>query len=193
MFSLPAAIKAEIEKAYGQPLTYPADCHRLALSIRDSLNETIGVTTLKRILGFVSDVKEPRLSTLDILAKYCGFGDYEEMKRAVAGAGDSDFENEPDIEVASLSPGSVVRFEYLPDRKVKLRYLGDSEFEVVESESGSLQKGDIITVSSFINDAPLIVSKVMRDGSDLGRYTAGKVSGISNLYLEEPESDARYS
>ena len=85
MFSLPAAIKDEIERAYCEPLKYPAGCHRLALSIRVSLNETIGVTTLKRLFGFVSDVKEPRLSTLDILANYCGFGDYEEMKRADLG------------------------------------------------------------------------------------------------------------
>lgn len=190
MFSLPAAIKAELERVYGQPLKYPADCNRLALSIRDSLNETIGVTTLKRILGFVSDVKEPRLSTLDILAKYCGFCDYDEMKRKIAGGGDSDFEKEPDINVSNISPGAILGFEYLPDRKVKLCYLGNSEFEVLKSENGSLREGDIISVSSFINGSPLIVNMVMRSGSDLGRYTAGKVSGISNLYLEELDIDA---
>ena len=190
MFSLPTAIKGEIERVYGQPLLYPADCHRLALSIRDTLNETIGVTTLKRLLGFVSDVKDPRLSTLDILAKYCGYDDYEEMKRVVAGAGDSDFEKKPDIVVSNISLGSIVGFEYLPDRKVRLCFIGDTEFEVLESENGSLRKGDIITVSCFIENSPLIVSKVMREGSDLGRYIAGKVSGISSLYLEEPSENA---
>ena len=184
MFSLPNAIKAEIERVYGQPLRYPADCHRLSLSIRSALNETIGVTTLKRILGFVSDVKEPRLSTLDILAKYCGFSDYEEMKREAAGGGDSDFEETPDIKADSLAPGSIVGFEYLPDRKVKLRYLGGLEFEVSESVNSSLKVGDIATVACFIENSPLVVSYVSRGGVDLGRYTAGKVSGISNLYLE---------
>ena len=190
MFSLPSAVKAEIERAYGVPILYPADCHRLSLSIRNSLNETIGVTTLKRLFGFVSDVIEPRRSTLDILARYCGFGDYEEMKRAVAATGDSDFESEPNIVVSNLSPGSIVGFEYLPDRKVRLRFIGNQEFEVVESVNGSLREGDIISVSSFIENTPLIVSKVMRDGTDLGRYTAGKVSGISSLYLEEPSENA---
>ena len=190
MFSLPIAIKAEIERAYGQPLKYPADCHCLALSIRDSLNETIGVTTLKRIFGFVSDVKEPRISTLDILAKYCGFSGYEEMKREVGGDGDSDFEENPDISSADLTPGDTVSFEYLPDRRVRLRYLEANNFEVLECENGSLRKGDIVAVSSFIENSPLIVSRVMRDDSDLGRYTAGKVSGISNLYLEKSDSNA---
>ena len=190
MFSLPETIKAEIERVFGQPLKYPAECHRLALSVRNSLNETIGVTTLTRLFGFVSDVIEPRSSTLDILARYCGFDDYVEMKRAVAGAGDSDFEKEPDIKVSTLMPGSTVGFEYLPDRKVRLHYLGDSEFEVIASENGSLQEGDIITLSCFIENSPLIVSKVVRGSSDLGRYIAGKSSGIFSLYLKEPESDA---
>ena len=193
MFSIPAAIKEEIERVFGQPLKYPADCQRLALSVRDTLNETIGVTTLKRLFGFVSDVIEPRRSTLDILAKYCGFDDYEEMKKAVSGAGDSDFEKEPDIKASSLLKDSIVGFQYLPDRKVKLRYLGESEFEVLLSENSSLKEGDVITVSSFLENSPLIVSKVMRDSSDLGRYTAGKASGIFSLYLKEPDSDASYS
>lgn len=187
MFLLPAAIKAEIERAYGQPLKYPADCQRLAMSIRERLNETIGVTTLKRLMGFVSDVQEPRLSTLDILARYCGFCDYDDLQRYVARAGDSDFEVEPDISASALAPGSIVGFEYLPDRKVRLRYLGNCEFEVLTCENGSLQAGDIITVTNFVAQSPLIVGRVMRDGVDLGRYTAGKVSGISNLYLEEPD------
>ena len=184
MFSLPAAVKAEIERIYGNQLKYPADCHNLALCIRESLNETIGVTTLKRLFGFVSDVNEPRMMTLDILARYCGYRNYEEMKRKVAAEGDSDFEKDPDIKVSALRPGSIVGFEYLPDRKVKLRFLGGSEFEVLACENGSLKEGDVITISSFVENSPLIANSVVRNGVDLGRYTAGKVSGISNLYLE---------
>lgn len=188
MFTLPAAVKAEIERSFGQPLKYPADCDRLAMSIREAINETIGVTTLKRLFGFVFDVNEPRLSTLDILARYCGFNNYEDLKREVAGAGDSDFEDEPDIKVEELSPGCLISFEYLPDRKVKLRYLGNSQFEVLVSENSSLREGDIITLSGFVKDSPLIAGSVIRNGTNLGRYTAGKVSGISNIYLEEPDA-----
>ena len=185
MFSLPAVIKAEIERVYGQPLKYPADCHCLALSIRDSINEAVGVTTLKRIFGFVSDVKEPRISTLDILARYCGFSDYEEMKRKVASEGDSDFEEEPDIVSARLQPGSLVKFAYLPDRKVTLRHVGGSKFMVIESENGSLGKGDMVTIPYFNKNMPLIVTEVERNGKSLGRYVAGKVSGLISLELAE--------
>ena len=186
MFSLPVVVKTEIERTYGRPLMYPADCQGLAISIRESINETIGVTTLKRLFGFVSDVMEPRVSTLDVLARYCGFSDYGAMTRELAGNGDSDFEKAPDISSYELAPGSIVGFDYLPDRRVRLRYLGDCRFEVTESENGSLQVGDIIIVTNFIENSPMIASSVIRNGIEKGRYTAGQVSGIANLYLESP-------
>lgn len=181
MFSLPAKIKKTIESKLGFEVKYPADCERLAFSIRSSINETIGVTTLKRLFGFVSDVQEPRPSTLDILARFCGFTTYDEMKRMAAGKGDSDFEEQPDIEVSKLQKGAVIRFEYLPDRKVALEYLGGSEFIVTDCANGSLREGDILTIDCFNEGFPLIVSNVERNGERLGRYAAGKESGISNL------------
>lgn len=189
-YILPHAVKVKIGDTLGSPIIYPGDCERLALDIRLRLNETMGVTTIKRLMGFASDVAEPRKSTLDLLARYAGYDCYESMLRDLCPGGDSDFEEKADIASTDLVPGQQVAFEYLPDRKVKLRYLGNSEFEVTESENGSLKVGDTVTVSSFINNSPLVVSKVMRDGVDLGRYTAGKVSGIFNLYLEEPDPDA---
>lgn len=185
-FSLPDKIKEEIELAAGFQIRYPAACERLAIEIRDKINETIGVTTLKRLFGFVSDVQAPRTSTLDILARFCDYDDYERMKAIITGSRDSGFEEEPDIVSSNLKVGAIVRFEYMPDRKIKLLYLGNSQFRVMESENGSLEVNDIIKVSSFNRNSPLIVSNVDRNGTSLGRYTAGKVSGITGLYLEEP-------
>lgn len=186
MFSLPAGIKTEIERVYGQPLKYPADCHRLAISIRESINETIGVTTLKRLFGFVSDVQEPRESTLDLLARYCGYFDYKVMLSVLTSGGDSDFEKADGILTEDLTIGSRVCFEYMPDRFVRAIYLGNSRFEVIESRNGSLKPGDIITTEAFCLGFPLVVSNVERKGESLGRYVAGKESGLTSVHFEEP-------
>ena len=183
---LPIKVQEEVAKVYGQRIQYPSDCERLSLSIREKLNETIGITTLKRLFGFVSDVQEPRTVTLDILARYCGFQNYAEMLKTLTGSGDSGFEEAPDIESSTLPIGAKVMFEYLPDRRVELLYVGDLNFKVTESEKGSLQKDDILTISCFNRNQPLIVSNVKRGDEDLGRYVAGKVSGLTALYLEEP-------
>lgn len=180
-YILPHAIKIKIGETLGTPIIYPGDCERLALDIRLRLNETIGVTTIKRLMGFANDVLDPRASTLDLLARYAGYSSYDVMKRDLCPEGDSDFENRPDIDSGDLTPGDRVTFEYLPDRKVTLRYLGLKEFEVLTSENGSLRKGDIVTVASFNRNHPLRINSVVRDGRNLGAYTAGKVSGLTSL------------
>ena len=185
MFILPDIVKQRIERQIGHPIAYPADCERLAMSIRSALNETIGTTTLKRIFGFVSDVDAPRLSTLDILSRYCGFDSYDDMKKSLVREGDSDFEDEPDIVSDRLPAGAVVRFTYLPDRLVALRHLEGSKFTVVESENGSLRVGDTVTIPCFYRAMPLIVTEVVRNGENLGRYVAGKVSGLTSLELAD--------
>lgn len=43
------------------------DCEYLALDIESVTGEHIGVNTLKRLLGFIDDEREPRPSTLDML------------------------------------------------------------------------------------------------------------------------------
>ena len=183
---LPVKVQEEVAKVFGQKIQYPSDCERLSMSIREKLNETIGITTLKRLFGFVSDVQEPRTVTLDILARYCGFQNYTQMLKTLTGRGDSDFEEAPDIESSTLPVGAKVVFEYLPDRRVELLYVGDLNFKVTESEKGSLRKDDILTISCFNRNQPLVVSNVKRGEQDLGRYVAGKVSGLTALYLKEP-------
>ena len=182
-YILPHAIKIKIGEALGAPIIYPGDCERLALDIRLRLNETIGVTTIKRLFGFASDVLLPRTSTLDLLARYAGYDCYDSMTRALCPEGDSDFEEEADITSSDLTPGDQVNFEYLPDRKVCLKYLGGNNFKVILSENGSLREEDIVTVACFNLNHPLRISGVTRDGRNLGAYTAGKVSGLTALSL----------
>lgn len=180
-YILPQTIKNKIGETLGIPILYPGDCERLAIDIRVRLNETIGVTTIKRLMGFASDVAEPRKSTLDLLARYAGYDCYDSMTRDLCPEGDSDFEKKPDIDPVDLNRGDKVVFSYLPDRKVELEYLGDNNFKVTSSENGSLCKGDIVTVSCFNLNRPLKISNVERDGESLGRYVAGKVSGLISL------------
>lgn len=182
---LPQAVKDALGKVLGTAISYPSDCERLALDIRHRINETIGITTLKRLFGFAGDVTSPRTSTLDILAKYAGYPSYLDMTRDLCPEGDSDFDAAPDIDVSDLKGGEVVTFRYLPEREVKLEYSGDDLFRVMSSEGGgSLRVGDIVSVSRFSLGHPLIIDHVIREGKDLGRYVAGKVSGIIYLFLD---------
>ena len=129
------------------------DCEYLALDIESVTGEHIGVNTLKRLLGFIDDEREPRPSTLDII--------------------------EDEIRVSDLATGQHIQISYLPDRLIELEYCGDEQFVVKESQNSKLQIDDKLAISHIVKGYPLLVSHVWRDGADLGSFTAGKAQGIS--------------
>ena len=54
----------------GNEIRLSRDCELLALDVESVTGEHIGVNTMKRLLGFIADEREPRTSTLDIIARY---------------------------------------------------------------------------------------------------------------------------
>ena len=140
-------------------LRLSSDCEYLALDIETVTGEHIGVNTLKRLLGFIDDEREPRPSTLDIIARYL------------------DFEDE--IRTIDLPLGQRIKISYLPDRLIELEYCGDEQFVVRESRNSKLQEGDELKITHIVKGYPLLVSQVWRGEADLGAFTAGKAQGIS--------------
>ena len=74
---LSPTVKQQIELRFGQPIRYSKDCENLALDFSTSCGETISPTTLKRLFGFAKPITQPRLYTLDVLAKYIGHSSWE--------------------------------------------------------------------------------------------------------------------
>ncbi len=81
---LSSEIKQLIAFRFGREIQYSKDCEALARSIYKHSNESIGITTLKRLYGFAKEIGEPRLSTLNVVASYVGVSDWESLK---SGAG----------------------------------------------------------------------------------------------------------
>ena len=155
-----------------------ADCEYLALDIESVTGEHIGVNTLKRLLGFIDDEREPRLSTLDIIARYLDFENWEALKCFDDKSNSSFSTAEDEIRVGNLSNGQHIQISYLPDRLIELEYRGNEQFLVKDSQNSKLQKGDRLTISHIVKGYPLLVSRVWRGGADLGSFTAGRAQGI---------------
>lgn len=70
-------ILRRIRAMVGLDMSRSADYDVLSQAIRDRTKENLGVNTLKRLFGFKTDKVVPRLSTMDIIAQYLGYEDYE--------------------------------------------------------------------------------------------------------------------
>ena len=178
---LPFHIVQLLKEKSGSDLRQPSDCEFLSLDIESKTGVHIGATTLKRLVGFAQDERMPHTSTLDALARYLGYLHWEELSQ-IEDRGNSDFDT-PDEEVrsADLQPDANIEITYLPDRMVRMQYLGNNHYRIAESQNSKLQVGDEVEVQNFVLHHPLLVLNVWRHGESLGQFTAGRVSGLSSV------------
>jgi hypothetical protein len=156
----------------------PSDCDYLALDIESVTREHIGVNTLKRLLGFIDDEREPRTTTLDVIARYLGFENWDVLKTFDDRSNSSFESSSEEIRVNDLPVGQCIQINYLPDRQIEIEYVGSNRFRVRNSLNSKLRTDDELTITHIVRGYPLLVSEVIRDGKSLGAFTAGKAQGI---------------
>ena len=149
-------LREMVEASVSRKMKTPADFQFLTGVIQERCKETLGVTTLKRIWGYVEGYDTTRYSTLSILARCVGFRDWDDFLANHNRTGESSNL----VLGRALFPGDIpadgfVRIAWSPDRRALLRHLGEGAFQVVESENSKLKPGDSFHCSCFIIGEPL--------------------------------------
>ena len=162
----------------GVEIRLSRDCELLALDVESVTGEHIGVNTMKRLLGFIADERRPRTSTLDIVARYLGYANWDALRLMDENSSNSAFDDRDEYLACYLEKGQQVHISYPPNRTLTIENQGDNHFLVLESENSKLQKGDLLTLTHIVRGYPLLVAEVMREGRSLGAFTAGKAQGI---------------
>ncbi len=171
-------IRRAVEKSFGRELKTPKDFEKLSDDIFKRTRSTLGTSTLKRIWGYIDQV-EVRRSTLDILAKYCGFADYEAWMADLAARDISGYTDGVALRpAADLAIGDCVRLNWEPGRVCDIEYLGDDRFEVIASENTRLQPDDTFRCRLFIDGEPLYLDNLVQNRESRGSYKCGNQGGI---------------
>lgn len=172
-------LKDEICRVYGKPVKNPSDFEGLASAIENAVAQPVSVSTLKRLWGYVTYGSDPRNSTLDILSRYVGRADYRTLCLELQQT--SSFFEADRVLSSDLKKGAVIELGWMPDRTLRLEYLGENSYIVKESLNSKLKEGDIIETAQFIKGQPLFIGSVLRDGQQLQSYVAGKSKGLTKL------------
>lgn len=179
------ALMVAAEKAVGRKMCTPRDFDFLAMRIFDSTHSYMSPTTLKRFWGYLNNSKtyKPRKSTLDLLSIYVGYKDYEVFCSQSSANEDegSDYVKSPNLYTTSIRVGNIVKLIWNPNRCIKIKFMGDDMFEVVESVNSKLLIGDRFCCSCFIDNEPLYLTRLVRDGMVIGAYVCGQKGGIKFL------------
>lgn len=172
-----------IEKKFGEEIKYQYQCMALEHSIFSTTGDHLGLSTLKRLLGFVKYDNFPSKSTLDILARYIGYENYADFEAEnVPTQLTSEFVSVDAVEVGKLNVGDRLKLKYQPNRCLSLKYLGEEVFKVEEINGGKLRIGDLLTVRQIAQGFELLATEVVRDGEKLGSYVAARQGGVQKIY-----------
>lgn len=181
-----AYLLTEVEKKYGRRIATTTDFESLSVVIEHQIGELISSSTLKRLWGYVKLNPTPRIATLDVLARFVGHRDFKafcnHLKESQVYA--SNFFTARCQTVSELVAGVTVHIGWAPNRLVKMSYLGEYQFVVLESENSQLQPGDRFELSEIIVGYPLYISRILRDGAYTPSYVAGQIDGINFLKVE---------
>ncbi|MDE6535968.1 MAG: hypothetical protein K2K82_08200 [Muribaculaceae bacterium] len=175
-------LKQAVERTFGRPLGAPTDFDALSAQILSSTGRTLGVSTLKRLWGYVTSSHTPSYSTLSILARYVGFHDWHSFCSHFHDLDDSGFSKEGMIIAAELEIGATIRAEWNGDKVCSLRKIAQpARFEVVEAKNIKLNPGDTMTIDTLSVGQKLIATDCLRAGRALGTYTGATKDGIIAL------------
>lgn len=176
-------LRSDLEQRVGQQLQSPADFQLLIQQIWEKNHAVLSLSTIKRLWGYVESNGAPRLSTLNTLAKFLDFADWNAYLVALEQRGGTEsamFTGEG-IHTADLQAGDRIAVAWQPNRQCTFRYLGDNQFVVEDSENAKLQRGTIFSAARFMIGQPMYLDNILLADGSRTSYVAGKRNGLTSV------------
>ena len=136
---------------------------------------------MKRFWGYLKNEKvQTRPHTLDVLARFVGYKGYEDFCAQTERLDEvqSGIKTEEKITTEGLRRGQRLIITWRPDRKIVVRLLGNSQFEIIEAENTKLSVGDTFRCHLMIQHEPLYLDEVVHQGQPAMVYVAGQKDGV---------------
>lgn len=177
------SLRSDLEQRVGQQLQSPADFQLLIQQIWEKNHVVLSLSTIKRLWGYVESNGEPRLSTLNTLAKFLDFADWNAYLVSLEQRGgiESSIFTGEGIQTADLQAGDRIAVAWQPNRQCTFRYLGDNQFVVEESKNAKLQRGTTFSAARFMIGQPMYLDNILLANGTRTSYVAGKRNGLTSV------------
>jgi len=165
-----------VERTTGRKMETPKDFDWLAVNVQRRTRQSVSPSTLKRLWGYI-DGGTPRKATLDALAAFAGYADFDAFTTRSERVQSNIIMNRH-VRAEELSVGQRVRLAWQPERVCVVEYLGARCFKVVEARQTKLSVGDTFSCQFFIEREPLFIDQLCHEGGAPTAYVAGCDGGI---------------
>ena len=174
-----------VEKSIHRKMTEQADFDYLVDAIYTRTHELLSATTLKRLWGKIQADYSPSSRTLNALARFLGYPDFDTFcqHQQIGDIPPSDPVISEHLDVGKdIIVNDEITLYWAPGRVCQIRYLGNFQFVVTESEMTRLQPGDTFCCSLFINGEPLYLKNLIQANRPPVNYVCGMKGGIRYEY-----------
>ena len=180
----------DIEQLFGQQLQSPADFQLLLQQIWEKQHAVLSLSTIKRLWGYVASNGTPRLSTLNTMAQFLGFADWNAYLVALEQRGgiESALCTGEGIQTADLQAEDRIVVAWQPNRQCTFRYLGENQFVVEDSTNAKLQQGTTFSAARFMIGQPMYLDNILLADGTRTSYVAGKSHGLTSVNLIKNQS-----
>lgn len=176
------SLRHDVGRRFGKRLETTTDFEHLSHEIAISKAGYISTSTLKRYWGYVKHhYLSKRITTLDILARYVGYSDFNHYTTSIDNheSTDSDYNSSLSLDAQTLQPGTMLSISWYPDRSIIVTYQGNLIFLVMESSNSRLIVGMQLKCMTLVKGQPLILNIINSSTPDNSIiYIAGKKHGI---------------
>ncbi len=161
----------------------PAEFNELSRMIEQKTGRSISLSSIKRIWGYVRYSGFPSVSTLNNLAQYNGYKDWDTFMIGHTSAGevDSAFLEESIVSPGDLNAGDRLLLAWGDDKSCEIEYLDSMRFRVNDSRNIKLEPGDTFTVQTLTLGHPLYVSDIRRGDRQLPAYIGARKGGLTKI------------
>jgi len=179
-------LRSLVESTVDHRLRTSSDFAFLAGCIQGRLRQSVSVSTLERIWGYVKGYQSVRESTLSILAQFVGYPDWKTFvsdycdvpsarssHRVVAGS----------LFAADVPVDGCLAIEWNPGRRVIVRHVEFGVWRVENSIKSKLKVGDTFKCLRFTMNQPLYLENFLHEDEDWGLFVVGNRGGISRIEL----------
>lgn len=179
-------LRNAIEEKIGRKAVAPVDFNYIAMQIKQDVGDSVSVSTLKRIWGYVSYKSKPSKSILSIMARFVGFTSWNSFcdSKDVSTYIESQDLSGKVVNAAEINIGDIVEIEWRPNRYCKLECIGKKLFKVVESHNSKLFPGNVFHAELFGKGMPFYVTDLQQNYSEGRIYVAGERHGLTSVKVK---------
>lgn len=162
----------------------PAEFNKLSYAISQKTQQQISSSSIKRLWGYVKYDGYPSRSTLNTLARFNGFKDWNSFMSEISNddSGESSaFHEDSLVNAASLNIGDKLVIKWDSNKGCTLEYISYLRFKVIRARNIKLQAGDTATIHSVCIGLPIFVSNIQRGTSILPLYIGAKKVGVTSI------------